>query len=56
MTLTERMKDHPIERRLPNNVVPMHERRVAERRAEPRWREWAREHQSAKDTTPERAA
>ena len=55
MTLTERLKDHPIERRLPNNIVPMQERR-GERRAEPRWREWAREHQSAKDITPERAA
>lgn len=41
MTLSERLKDHPIERRLPANVVPF--RRPTERRAVPRWLEYTRQ-------------
>ena len=41
MTVSERLKDHPVERRLPANVIPF--RRPTERRAVPRWLEYTRQ-------------
>lgn len=50
MTLSERLKDHPTERRLPANVIPF--RRPTERRAVPRWLEYTRQNeQRGKDLT-----
>ena len=50
VTLTERIKDGPAERRMPNNIVPIKERRTGHRQTA-RWIEWSREQQAGKDLT-----
>lgn len=52
MNLTQRIANGPVERRMPNNIIPLHERRAGmPRRPKARWLEYQEQQKAGKDLT-----